>query len=146
MSAPHDYNSFVRLWDTTARLFYYLRLTPGEAASPYDTMDIMIRAIVNNGASVKEVELAPSSFALFQNMPNPFNPVTSISYMVDVSGKVELEVYNVLGNKVTSLVNEEQTPGFYSVQFDGRDMPSGVYFYKLTTGEKTLTKKMLLAK
>jgi len=81
-----------------------------------------------------------------KNYPNPFNPATTIDYTLPAFSKVELDVYNVLGKKIATLVDEAKPAGAYSVQFNASDLPSGAYFYTLTTGEQTLTQKMLLIK
>ncbi len=83
------------------------------------------------------------SFALLQNVPNPFNPTTSIVYNIPKQTRVRLEVYDVLGHLLTSLVDAEETPGTYSVTWDAGSKPSGVYFYKLSAGNYVQTRKML---
>jgi len=88
----------------------------------------------------------PEKFSLSQNYPNPFNPETKINYQITESGNVNLSVYDVLGNEVVTLVNEKQNPGTYSVNFDGSNFSSGVYFYKLITGDFSETKSMILMK
>ena len=87
----------------------------------------------------------PVSFALFQNYPNPFNPSTLISYQVPVASHVLLKIYDVLGREVATLIDKEQAPGKYNIEFKGQ-ISSGVYFYRLTAGEFSQTKKMLLLK
>lgn len=86
----------------------------------------------------------PYSFLLFQNYPNPFNPSTTISFTIPNSEFVSLKVYDVLGKEVATLVNEEKLAGTYDVQFDATGFSSGVYFYRLVSGENTMTKKMVL--
>ncbi|MFZ1322575.1 MAG: T9SS type A sorting domain-containing protein, partial [Ignavibacteria bacterium] len=76
----------------------------------------------------------PSSYSLSQNFPNPFNPMTIINYQCSMYNDVSLKVFDVLGNEVSTLVNEKQSAGSYSVTFDGSNFPSGVYFYKLEAG------------
>jgi hypothetical protein len=88
----------------------------------------------------------PAKFELQQNYPNPFNPSTIIEYSLPVHGFVTLQVYDVLGKKVKTLVETEQSQGRYSVEFNGREMPSGVYFYRLKAGDFTAAKKLLLMK
>jgi len=88
----------------------------------------------------------PLDFALLQNYPNPFNPETQIKYALPVSGHVKLRIYNILGQVIEVLVDEEQDPGYKSISFDGRNIPSGVYFYKITAGSFSDVKKMLLLK
>ncbi|MDD1444389.1 T9SS type A sorting domain-containing protein, partial [Dolichospermum sp. ST_sed3] len=89
---------------------------------------------------------ALNKFTLSQNYPNPFNPVTSIQYAISSKQFVSLKVYDVLGNGVATLVNEEKPTGEYEVEFDRTDLPSGVYFYQLQVGDFVETKKMILLK
>lgn len=99
-----------------------------------------------------EVETSrPKQFALNQNYPNPFNPETDISYSIPVEGKVALSIYNVRGQKVTTLVELNQTAGHYTVHWDGTDeqgnkVASGIYFYRIQVGEFEDSKKMILMK
>lgn len=88
----------------------------------------------------------PESFDLKQNYPNPFNPSTVISYSLPSAQFIELKVYDVLGNEVSTLVNERQTAGTYSVDWSGSNFPSGVYYYTLKSGTLSQTRKMLLIK
>ena len=88
----------------------------------------------------------PEKFELSQNYPNPFNPSTKIKYQIATSNPVSLKVYDVLGNEVTTLVNEIQSAGNYEVTFDASSLSSGTYFYKLQTGSFVETKKMILMK
>ncbi len=96
--------------------------------------------------SVEKIDGIPTSFELSQNYPNPFNPETTINYSLNNTGIVRLNVYDVLGRLVKSLVNENQMPGRYSVKFDGSNLSSGIYIYSISTGNSILTKKMLLIK
>jgi photosystem II stability/assembly factor-like uncharacterized protein len=88
----------------------------------------------------------PSAYQLGQNYPNPFNPSTKISFSLPKSDFVKLTVFDLLGREVTSLVKEELKPGTYEVDWNASNYPSGVYFYKLTSGNYTETKKMILLK
>lgn len=93
----------------------------------------------------------PVAFDLKQNYPNPFNPKTTISYAVNKPDRTNLTIYNVKGEAVRILVNENQKAGFYQVEFDGlnnnhKSLPSGMYFYRLTSGSNTITRKMILLK
>ena len=85
-------------------------------------------------------------YALAQNYPNPFNPTTTISYAIPKSGKVTLKVYDVLGKEVAVLVNGFKSKGRYSVRFNGNNLSSGIYFYKITSGDFTAAKKLILMK
>jgi hypothetical protein len=90
----------------------------------------------------------PASFNLEQNYPNPFNPSTTIVYTIpeNSQGLVNLKVYNILGQTVATLVNEEKHAGTYNVQFNASSLPSGVYFYSLTANGLSASKKMMLLK
>lgn len=87
-----------------------------------------------------------SYFELLQNYPNPFNPKTTINYVVKERGFIQLQVYDLLGTKVATLVNEEKRQGSYSVSFDGSNLPSGVYIYSLNVNDFTQNRKMILLK
>lgn len=91
-------------------------------------------------------DTSPKDFMLSQNYPNPFNPTTNISFVIAHSSFVSLKIYDVLGDGVVSLVNEEKPEGKYTVIFNGADLPSGVYFYRLKAGSFIRTKKMILLK
>lgn len=88
----------------------------------------------------------PTRFALEQNYPNPFNPSTAIFYAVVKSGQVKLQVFNQLGQRVATLVNEHQVAGIYKIDFNAKELPSGLYFYRIETGDFSKTIKMILMK
>ena len=88
----------------------------------------------------------PQNFFLYQNYPNPFNPDTKISYQISELSFVSLKVYDVLGNELATLVNEEKSAGNYEVNFNGSKLASGIYIYQLKTINYTETKKMILQK
>jgi len=90
--------------------------------------------------------LLPKEFALAQNYPNPFNPSTQITYAVPKAAKITLEIFDVLGRKVATLVDGVVTPGYYTANFNASSMSSGIYFYRLSSPGVTFTKKMLLLK
>ncbi len=94
----------------------------------------------------KSEDNLPINFALHLNYPNPFNPITTINYQIPELSFVTLKIYDVLGSEVTTLLNEEKEVGGYEVEFDGRGLPSGIYFYRLQAGSFIETKKMLLLK
>ena len=103
----------------------------------------------------EEINILPEQYYLEQNYPNPFNPYTTIKYSIPnitLSGnaiegfRVQLKIYDVLGNEVATLVNEEKAAGFYEVQFDASNLSSGIYFYKLSASSFTEIKKMTLIK
>ncbi|NOG44385.1 MAG: T9SS type A sorting domain-containing protein [Calditrichaeota bacterium] len=88
----------------------------------------------------------PASYFLAQNYPNPFNPSTEISFGLKKASFVNLEVYNLLGKKVATLLEEKKQSGLHSVSFDGSNLSTGVYYYRIQAGNFTATKKMLLVK
>lgn len=102
-----------------------------------------ISDIVNIQSVSSEI---PENYYLYQNYPNPFNPETKIKFNIPQNNFVNLSVYDLLGQKVKVLVNENLSPGTYEFSFDGLNLPSGVYFYKLDVGNFTQTKKMTLIK
>ena len=114
----------------------------GDSASLYNL-------VINNPLRVEvENNTAPSSYYLSQNFPNPFNPTTTIRYSVPRTGLVTINIYDVLGEKIATLVNEEKPAGNYSIQFTigSRQLASGIYFYRMTAGEFIQTKKLIILK
>lgn len=118
------------------------RLGPLENYIGMPISDVIFQTMVTD---VEEDQSSiPSEFNLAQNYPNPFNPSTVISYRLPVSGDVTLKVYDLLGREVAELVNEEKPAGTYEVTFDASGLSSGVYYYKITAGDYSETKKMVL--
>ena len=107
-----------------------------------------LNQIDNNGTSdytySLNVTILPNQFALYQNYPNPFNPSTTISYDLPSNDFVTLKIYDVLGNEIITLINEEQPAGYHKINFDASALSSGMYFYTLQSGNKILTNKMIL--
>jgi hypothetical protein len=95
---------------------------------------------------VAKEQTIPNLFLLEQNYPNPFNPSTTISYPLPMINHVSLKVYDVLGKEIVTLVNEQQEAGTYQTAFNAKGLSSGLYFYKITAGTFSQTKKMLLQK
>lgn len=100
--------------------------------------------VVGDGTAVDNVQ--PAEYGLAQNFPNPFNPSTTINFNLDRRSAVRLTVFDVLGNTVAELVNDVRSSGLHTVSFDGSNLSSGVYFYKLETASNVTTKKMMLMK
>jgi hypothetical protein len=115
---------------------------------------------VGNNGIILRIKLGPdsigsidqaTSYSLAQNYPNPFNSTTNIVYQIPDRGFITLKVYDILGREVAILVNEEKAVGSYEVQFnshsvEGRNLTSGIYFYRLKADEYSETKKMILLK
>ena len=88
----------------------------------------------------------PQSLILHQNYPNPFNPETIIKWQLVVSSHVNLTVYNILGQKITTLVDEKKPAGTHSIRFNASILPSGIYYYYLQAGDYQDMKKMVIVK
>ena len=117
---------------------------PSQPPGPSDFVSMVIDLIIGG---INEISnSAPNSFSLEQNYPNPFNPVTNLEFGISDLGIVTLKVYDILGKEVTTLVNEKLSAGKYKVEFDGSGLTSGVYFYRITAGEFTDVKRMMLVK
>ena len=97
-------------------------------------------------SGIDQEKQGPSSFSLSQNLPNPFNPTTAIGYRLSAISNVDLSIYNVLGQKVVTLVSEKKKAGQYQVEWDASRFASGIYFYILRAGEYRDVKKMVLLK
>ncbi len=102
--------------------------------------------ITHESATTSGGMQTPVEIALDQNYPNPFNPDTRITFTLPVRQQVKIEVFNILGQLVTTLVDEEMDAGDHSIEFDGAGLANGVYFYRLTTDGAVISKKMLLVK
>ena len=93
-----------------------------------------------------EVNIIPDNFLLSQNYPNPFNPSTTIKYSLKEESRVQIKVYNSIGQEVTTLINETNPAGYYSIIFNAKGLPSGIYFYRIEAGSFNQVKKMMLIK
>jgi hypothetical protein len=93
-----------------------------------------------------EDPVAPGAFALAQNFPNPFNAATRIDFEIQTAARARLEIFDLLGNKVGTPLDRELGAGSYSINWDASAVPSGTYFYRLTAGGETVTRKMALVK
>ncbi|MBI1938263.1 MAG: T9SS type A sorting domain-containing protein [Ignavibacteriales bacterium] len=153
-------------WDT-AQLGFVAFIQNVQNKTVYQSEFISYSSLISTDVENRD-ETIPSQPYLSQNYPNPFNPSTAIEYTIPNvetlpalrTGKhvaslqhVTLKIYNLLGQEITTLVNEYQTPGKYSVQFNAaqisnlrRSLTSGIYFYKLSSGSFSQTKKMILIK
>jgi hypothetical protein len=112
----------------------------------YRLKQIDLDGTVSYSAEVKVETTTPNNFALEQNYPNPFNPSTIIRFSLPTSDFVTLSVYNTLGEKVAQIINKEMEEGYHEVSFNAANLPSGLYFYEIKTGNFSSIKKMLLMK
>lgn len=121
--------------DSTGSNFFLPGFIPGE-----------IQVFVPTDVDDDQLNSLPSQFELSQNYPNPFNPSTVIKYSLPRSGHIELTIFNLIGQAVSELVNETKEAGNHQITFDASNLPSGVYFYRLTFDGGKETKKMMLVK
>jgi hypothetical protein len=137
-NSPKDY-SFTDKNLQAGKYQYRLRMIDNDGSFEYSNM-------------VETEVTAPKNFELSQNYPNPFNPSTKIDYQIPSDAKVIMEVYNIAGQKVAELVNQEQSAGYYSVDFGSSKLSSGVYIYRIVASDKATgnnfssIKKMMLLK
>jgi photosystem II stability/assembly factor-like uncharacterized protein len=141
-------NKQERAYDMSDRADFQLTLEKNEKVRPF-------RIIVGSRAFIEKstngIPIVPLAYSLSQNYPNPFNPVTTIQYSVSHSGTVTLEIFNILGQKITALVSEFQPIGSYHVQWDGKNdlrnpVASGIYYYRIRINEFSSVKKMTFIK
>ena len=128
-------------------IYYYISAVSNcgrTVTKPIVAPDGFYKFMVENSVTDIADNSQPEAFYLSQNYPNPFNPSTSIQYAVGSRQFVSLKVYDVLGNEVATLVNEEKPAGNYEIEFDATGLSSGVYFYKLNAGRFIETKKLIL--
>ena len=146
MSTPHDHHSWVNPGGAGWANFedYYI--------DPVNDIDLLIRAKIYIGSGITaELGNTPKQYALYQNFPNPFNPQTKIRFDLPKEDNVTIELFNILGEKVTTIVDKRLPAGRFSVTWDGTDdsgkpLPSGTYLYRLHTDNFTKMSKMLLLK
>jgi hypothetical protein len=126
-------------YDTLSRQLY------AQFGSSTDSANTLL---VNNTQLVTDVKkfATPTQFALDQNYPNPFNPSTTISFSLKDRGYVTLEIFNILGKRVATLVSDTLAPGKHSVSWKAAGQPSGTYFYRLEAGAVSVVKKLVLLK
>lgn len=125
---------------------YYFPSSPqGDATRSYNYVRC-VRDCQISGIDEKTEQSLPNEFILSQNYPNPFNNSTTIKYSLSYSSSVVLEVYDILGRKITTLINETQDAGQHTITWHANDISSGVYLYKLDVGDNCETKSMLLLK
>jgi len=104
-----------------------------------------VKVTVDEGTNITENSSGvPEEYALYQNYPNPFNPLTVIRYALPVNSEVDITIYNLLGQKISTIFSEKQEAGYHTVRFNGIDLSSGVYFYKISANNFSQIKKMIL--
>jgi len=119
------------------------QLTSGTAQTNRPNVSLVLNLVTNQERIASTI---PTKFKLYQNYPNPFNPITVIKFDLPKESFVKLKIFDVLGREVKTLVNEVKLSGSYTIDFNASDLSSGVYFYRLETGNFIEVKKMLLIK
>gem|GEM_PF-1674863 len=109
-----------------------------------DLLFLTQRESENN--TIKEINSLPINYSLSQNYPNPFNPATKINFAIPKQGFVTLKIYDIIGREIKTLVNEVKQAGYYTVDFNGSSLASGVYFYRIQSGDFVTVKRMVLVK
>ena len=137
-------NSFK--YDSTGNSSVQLRVRVRDNQNKWSIWSNPINIKINNQSNISSNTDFPISYDLSQNFPNPFNPSTTIRYAIPNAVLVTLKVYDVLGNEIATLVNEEKSSGSYEVSFSGSGLSSGIYFYTINAGSFGETKKMILLK
>jgi len=118
---------------------YNYKCTPHEAMGMVGVINVQSVSIVNN-------ESVALTYTLKQNYPNPFNPTTQIIYSIPKFSNVSVKVYDILGQEIATLVNEKKSKGVYTVRWETENASTGLYMYRLVTGDYELTRKMILTK
>ena len=140
---PKGIESFTDSTAEPSKKYYYRSKTISDTSySDYTDID----SVTTGPTSVKDKGETILHYKLFQNYPNPFNPTTAIRFEVPVSSFVNLTIYNAVGEKVSTLINQQMEAGSYNWNFNADNLPSGIYIYRLTAGSKLYTKKMMLIK
>ena len=148
---PHDTSFYVGT-DVNDGSLFAVRVYPWYNATSSSTTkyvvlyDVRIYGTTSPATAVKKEESLPKVFSLSQNYPNPFNPSTQISFSLDKAGMTNLTVYNMLGQKVATLINGNLPSGEHNITFNADKLTSGIYIYQLTSGSNLISKKMILLK
>jgi hypothetical protein len=124
----------------TDKYTYYLAGGTFEEGRIYHTQNGGSTSVNNNFTATA------NGYSLSQNFPNPFNPVTSIKFNIPLTGRTSLKIYNGVGKEIIELVNEVKESGTYDIKFNADELPSGVYYYRLISGDYSETRKMILIK
>jgi len=148
-SSPGTKDSCQVIGLSSSTTYYFLIKTADEVPNWSGFSNVAYETTAVGVGSIDEPNELPRSFKLFQNYPNPFNPTTEIGYVLPYDGRVKVEIYNLLGQRLITLVDEYQKAGHKRVKWDGRaengsEMGSGVYFYRLEASHHRSTKRMVL--
>ncbi len=146
-STTYEYKDFDYGYDPQGiQLQYYIKARLNSSATSLSSAS---NTVTTTGLIIgKEITQMTEDFifSLSNNYPNPFNPSTLISYELPKDCRVTIKVYDILGNEVRTLVNEQKSSGKYSIEFNANDLVSGTYIYRIQAGEYTASRKMILLK
>jgi hypothetical protein len=147
LTEPFAYTTDTSFIDNSVEVAktYYYKITAMDSSGNESLPSIEANVLISIVDNISEI---PTEYALAQNYPNPFNPVTEIKFKIPKNSFVSLKIYNLLGQEIRSLINENKTPGIYRISWDGRDrygqlVKSGVYFYHLKSENFSQIKKMI---
>jgi len=140
--------SFVEGYGTTTenRSYTFMDKSPASGTNIYRLRQVDYDGSFSYSNEIEVMLELPKEYSLSQNYPNPFNPSTVINYQLPANTYVTLKVFDVIGNEVATLVNQEKPAGYHSITFEAGKLSSGIYIYQLTAGEMTFTKKLILTK
>ena len=147
VTIPNLADSWDALIDGNNQTFLYVIQNPG----PYNYhcsihFNMGMTGIINVPVGIKKIETPVSGFELKQNYPNPFNPATTIQFSIPEKSHVSLKIFDITGKEINSLINMELGEGSYSIDFNGDELASGIYFYVLQTADFFNVKRMMLIK
>lgn len=123
---------------------YYWRVQANNVAGSGPWSNVLDFMVILTG--IRGVEGVPTEYSISQNYPNPFNPNTKIEIALPIRAQTKVMIYDLLGREVMTLINQELNAGKYEINIDANNLPSGVYFYKIQSGDFIQTKKMILTK
>ncbi|MBM4159324.1 MAG: T9SS type A sorting domain-containing protein [Ignavibacteria bacterium] len=148
-SIPAGALSWDELITPAIQTYIYVLQVPGTynyVCTPHVMMGMTGTIVVSIPTGIQQITGSAENYKLSQNFPNPFNPVTKISFNIPVTGYVKISVYDAGGKQITELVNGIRQAGEYLVDFNASGLSTGVYFYRLTAGEYTEVRKMMYVK
>jgi hypothetical protein len=121
-----------------------LYLTVSDDSSASADTQIVVKVIADPTGLPENTTLIPRGHVVYQNYPNPFNPSTRIRFGLPKTERVRIEIYNIIGQRITTVIDETRMAGYHVVEFDGGILPSGIYFYRIQADDFTRIKKMVL--
>jgi len=141
---PANFELILTAPNFVGTVFLRVMVTDDSLAQAIDSLEVHVRV---DPSGIEDLDnLIPKEYSLEQNYPNPFNPSTYIKFGLPKSGKVNIEIFNILGQKVTTLIDDFKPAGYYVIRFNANYLASGIYFYKIQAGDFVKIKKMILMK